>query len=72
MPRAKSSIKKSVFNTTIKTDTFERFRDCCQELNYPMSTIMEAFMEAFADGRIQLGFDEDNHMIISGMRKPKE
>lgn len=72
MPRKKSNITKAVFNTSIKMEVFEKFRDYCLEINYPMNTIMEAFMDAFGDGRIQLGFDADNRLIVKGMREKTE
>ena len=68
MPRPKSNITRAVFNTTIKVEIFNKYRDYCQEINYPMNTIMEAFMDAFGDGKIQLGFDDDNHLVIKGMK----
>lgn len=72
MPRQKSNITKAVFNTTIKVEIFTKFRDYCNEINYPMSTIMEAFMDVFGDGKVQLGFDDENHLIIKGMKTDKE
>lgn len=64
MPRAKSNVTKAVFNTSIRMDTFIKFRDYCQELDYPMNNIIEAFMEAFLDGRIKLSFNDENRLIV--------
>ena len=66
MPRQKSNVTKAVFNTSIRMETFIAFRDYCNDLNYPMNTIIEAFMDGFVEGRFQLGFDENNKLIVRG------
>ena len=64
MPRVKSNVTKAVFNTSIRMETFIRFRDYCQELDYPMNNIIEAFMDAFVDQKIKLAFDDNNRLIV--------
>lgn len=66
MPRQKSNVTKAVFNTSIRMETFVAFRDKCNDLNYPMNTIIEAFMDGFVDDRFQLGFDKNNRLMVSG------
>jgi antitoxin component of RelBE/YafQ-DinJ toxin-antitoxin module len=43
--------KRSMLNTTINEDVLNGFRDYCKSLNIPMSTILETFMEQFAQGQ---------------------
>lgn len=72
MPRQKSNITKAVFNTSIRMETFVAFRDYCNELGYPMNTILEAFMDGFVEGKFQLGFNSNNRMTVSAREIPKE
>lgn len=72
MPRMKSNITKAVFNTSIRMEIFTEFRDYCQELNYPMNIVIEAFMEAFANGEYRLTINEDNRFQILPVTKKDE
>ena len=66
MPRQKSNVTKAVFNTSIRMETFVAFRDYCNDLNYPMNTIIEELINRFVEGRFQLGFDKNNRLMVSG------
>ena len=55
---------KSTLNTTVKTDTFEKFKAYCKELGYPMNMIFEAFMEQFSEGEFVLKIAKGNKLEV--------
>lgn len=57
--------KKSILNTTIRTEILNAFRDKCLSVGMPMGVILEMFMAGFVSGRFELTVGESNHDIIS-------
>ena len=43
--------KRAMLNTTINSEVLNNFREYCKEINFPMNTVLEAFMVQFAEGQ---------------------
>lgn len=63
---------KSVLNTTVKTETFDKFKVYCKELGYPMNMIFEAFMEQFAEGEFVLKIAKANKLEVELVEEERE
>ena len=55
--------KKVMFNTTVDANALNKFRDYCKKMNCPMNTVVQAFMEAFADGKFVLSISKNKSWI---------
>lgn len=57
MKKKKKIIKKiptSAFNTNIRTDVLNSYRDTCKDIGISMRFPVESFMEQFANGNFKL------------------
>lgn len=45
---------KAILNTTINKEVLDNFREYCQQINFPMNTVLETFMKQFADGQFDV------------------
>lgn len=56
--------ERSMLNTTIRTETLERFKSHCKEIGMPMNMILEAFMEQFANEEFVLKIGKANRINV--------
>lgn len=45
---------KAMLNTTINKEVLDNFREYCQQINFPMNTVLETFMRQFAAGQFDV------------------
>lgn len=50
---AENKQERAILNTTINKNVLDNFRDYCKSINCPMNTVLETFMEQFADGQFK-------------------
>ena len=53
-------VETTALNTKIHRETINNFKDYCKHLGYPMNVILEAFMQQYKNGRIEL----DHNSIV--------
>ena len=41
-------------NQKINKEVFDKFRDCCKRMGYPMNVVIEPFMQQYANGRFDI------------------
>ena len=41
--------ERAILNTTINKEVLDNFREHCKQINCPMNTVLEIFMEQFAN-----------------------
>lgn len=55
--------KRAILNTTINENVMNNFRDYCKRINCPMNTILETFMEQFAEGQFAFKLSKNKMSI---------
>lgn len=48
--------KKRVLSTPINAEVCDAFKDACTKIDIPMNTLLEMFMEAFANGEFEISY----------------
>lgn len=52
----KSAESKVTLNTTVNLKSFNKFKDCCKAMGYPINVILTGFMRQFIDEEYILEF----------------
>lgn len=47
----------TALNTQVNKEIFDRFKDCCKRMGYPLNLMIEVFMQQYVDGQYQLSSD---------------
>ena len=55
----KNKQKKVALNTTVNEEVLDKFRDYCKAVNFPMNTVLEAFMDQFSEGQFTFKLIKD-------------
>ena len=55
--------RKSMLNTTVDTEIFEKFKDACKQSGIKMNTLIEVFMEQYVAGEFVLRFGRNKRTI---------
>lgn len=61
---AEAKQKRAMLNTTINENVLNSFRECCKNINVPMNTVLETFMEQFANGQFQFKLGKSQKMEL--------
>lgn len=47
-------VETTALNTKVNKEMFQRFKDACAYLGYPMNVVLESFMRQYSNGRFNM------------------